>query len=100
MIFTQEAIEQVEDRAFDLILMDCQMPEVDGFEATQEIRKLKDTKKSSVHIVAITANVLPEEKKKCFDAGMDDFLPKPIKRNDLSQILANISKKKKNNSTV
>lgn len=96
----KEAIEHAQTKVYDLILMDCQMPEIDGFEATEKIRKIEAPKKSNIHIVAITANVLPEEKKKCFDAGMDDFLSKPIKRNDLSQILASIVKKKKSNITA
>ena len=72
---------------FDLILMDCQMPQMDGFEATREIRKLEDGK-GHVPIVALTADAMKEAEEKCRAAGMDDFLSKPISRDRLDACLA------------
>jgi len=71
---------------FDLILMDCQMPQMDGFEATREIRELENGK-SHVPIVALTADAMKEAEEKCRVAGMDDFLSKPISRDRLDACL-------------
>ncbi len=67
----------------DLILMDCQMPEMDGFEATQRIRSLSDARKKAIPIIALTANALAGDDKKCIAAGMNDYLAKPIKKDIL-----------------
>lgn len=73
-----EAVKAVEEKDFDVVLMDVQMPEMDGLTATKKIRALK-TKKKNVPIIAITAHALMGDKEKCFEAGMDDYLSKPIK---------------------
>ena len=75
-----EAVEYVRHHDnIDLILMDCQMPEMDGFEATQRIKRLlKTDKKAAIPIIALTANATPADKEKCFASGMDDYLSKPI----------------------
>jgi len=78
-----EALESLEGSVPDLILMDVQMPEMDGLAATRMIRK--DTRFSSIPILALTAHVLPEERKKCQDAGMDDYVPKPFKPAELRE---------------
>jgi len=78
----RSAITQWEDGRYDLILMDCQMPELDGFEATREIRK-RESKGERVPIIAITANVLDKDRTHCFAAGMDDFLSKPLRLGQL-----------------
>ena len=80
----RETIELVQRQEFDLILMDCQMPEMDGFETTREVRKLLTR---HVPIIAMTANAMLEDHKRCLDAGMDDFLPKPFGRGDLNAML-------------
>ncbi len=81
-----EAIEQFKTGNFDLIFMDCQMPEMDGFQATREIRKIEN-KEKKVIIIAMTASVLEIEKEKCLASGMDNFLSKPFSINDLEDIL-------------
>lgn len=73
----REAIESCKSGKYDLILMDCELPEVDGYEATKRIRALEGKSKHTP-IVAMTANVLNEDKEKCYEAGMDDYLSKPI----------------------
>jgi PAS domain S-box-containing protein len=82
----REAIAAWAEKQYDLILMDCQMPEMDGFTATREIRK-QESNGRRIPIVALTANALEEEKEKCFEAGMDDHLAKPFRKSDLKKIL-------------
>lgn len=79
----QEAIDVLAKQAFDLVLMDCQMPKLDGFETTAYIRSqgLKTT------IVALTAYSQVEDEQKCLDAGMDDFLCKPFRQSELKNVL-------------
>jgi len=72
---------------YDLVLMDCQMPVMDGFEATMSIRKMEAGGVMRVPIVALTANVLAEEKSRCFEAGMDGFVSKPVNFSKLSHTL-------------
>lgn len=81
--------------AYDLILMDIQMPKMDGYKATKEIRNLQDKAKASIPIVAMTANAFEEDKKKAFDAGMDGHIAKPINIEDLFVVLTDIINKHK-----
>ena len=78
-----EAIEKVQDHHFDVVLMDLQMPEMDGYEATKRIRKLEAPEKNQIPIIALTASALLEIRKKVYENGMDDFITKPIKPTDL-----------------
>ena len=80
-----EAIQLCQKELFDLILMDVQMPNKNGYEATAEIRQLKNAQK--VPIIAITAGILTGEREKCFQSGMNDYLSKPIIKTDLEEIL-------------
>jgi PAS domain S-box-containing protein len=82
-----EALSAVHSLPYDLVLMDCQMPELDGYEATQKIRKNEDSKISSLPIVAMTANALSGDREKCIEAGMDDYVTKPIKAQDLAAVI-------------
>lgn len=79
------AVEAVGQADFDLILMDCQMPVMDGFEATAQIRQLP---KERIPIVAMTANAMQGDREACLAAGMDDYLPKPVNLHQLEQKLA------------
>ena len=72
---------------YDLVLMDYQMPGVDGLDATRRIRSL-DCGKSIVPIVAMTSNAMPEDRRACLEAGMDDFLAKPVRLDDLAEVLS------------
>lgn len=72
-----EAVASFEPGRYQLVLMDCQMPEMDGFEATRRIR-LKESEMGRVPIVALTANAMQEDRQRCLDHGMDDHLAKPL----------------------
>jgi CheY-like chemotaxis protein len=78
------ALDLAVSKSYDLILMDCQMPELDGYEATRRIRALAPTR---VPIVALTANALTEERRRGLDAGMDDYLTKPIRADELRTLI-------------
>jgi len=84
-----EAMQLLNEQTFDLVLMDCQMPEMDGFEATCEIRKqaIKATNQNSIPIVAMTANVMSGDRERCLDVGMDDYIGKPVQRDQLESVL-------------
>jgi CheY-like chemotaxis protein/HPt (histidine-containing phosphotransfer) domain-containing protein len=84
----QEALELVQNCDFDLVLMDCQMPVMDGFQATAAIRQLPLGRGERLPIAAVTANALQGDEQKCLDAGMNDFLPKPFKLAQLQALLA------------
>ena len=80
-----EAVALFEKESIDLILMDVQMPNMNGYEATKAIRALEKGKETP--IIAITAGILAHERERCFEAGMDDYLSKPIIKDDLETIL-------------
>ncbi|OPX54593.1 PAS domain S-box-containing protein [Oceanospirillum multiglobuliferum] len=80
-----EALQTLKERPFDLILMDLQMPEMNGYEATQLIRA--QVKYQHIPIIAMTANVVTSDKERCFEVGMNDFLPKPVNLSELRRLL-------------
>ncbi|MBI3715199.1 MAG: response regulator [Betaproteobacteria bacterium] len=84
----REALDKLSGRAFDLVLMDCHMPEMDGFEATKAIRQREEaTPGVRLPIVALTANAMAQDRQDCLDAGMDDHLSKPFSRAQLEDML-------------
>ena len=80
----QEAVEAASQKHYDAILMDMQMPEMDGLEATRIIRK---TLKKQPVIIALTANTMEGDQKECLNAGMDDYIGKPVKLEELIDML-------------
>ena len=80
-----EALDAVNSRHFDLIYMDCQMPKMNGYDASRAIRQMSG-EKSRIPIIAMTANIDPQDRIHCFDAGMNDFLSKPFKLEELSAL--------------
>ena len=84
----QKAVEYAESTQFDLIFMDCQMPVMDGYEATARIRQLKQGKTlSDVIIVALSANTMKEDEEECLAASMNDHIAKPLSQEKIVQIL-------------
>jgi PAS domain S-box-containing protein len=82
------AVDAALSGEFDVVLMDCQMPVMDGFQATRAIRKGEARSGKRVRIIAMTANALAEDRQACLDAGMDDYLAKPVTLDALRRILA------------
>ncbi len=85
----QEAVDSASNTSYDLILMDCQMPIMDGYQATSAIRKKEEREGRGKHIpiIALTANALEGDREKCILAGMDDYISKPFNQDDIDAIL-------------
>tara|TARA_B110001454_G_scaffold219199_1_gene251756 strand:- start:62700 stop:63089 length:390 start_codon:yes stop_codon:yes gene_type:complete len=84
----EQAIDMYQIGSYGLILMDCQMPIMDGLVATERIREFEKTNgKGRVPIVALTANAMKGDREKCMERGMDDFLPKPFRMNQLLDLI-------------
>ncbi|MCD4712440.1 MAG: response regulator [Clostridiales bacterium] len=74
----REGFEKFLIKDYDFIFMDCQMPEIDGYEATKKIRLFEDSSKGSTKIIAMTAYAMKGDREKCLESGMDDYITKPI----------------------
>jgi CheY-like chemotaxis protein len=81
------ALEILERQAVDLVLMDIQMPEMDGFQATRAIREHEAITGAHLPIIALTAHAMDGYRQKCLDAGMDDYLPKPVRSKNLLEVI-------------
>ncbi len=90
-----EAIQRYQENSWDLVLMDIQMPGMDGYEATREIRRLEEGTGRHVPIVALTAHALPEDRDRCLAAGMDEYLTKPVRSNDLERVITQFAPDRK-----
>jgi CheY-like chemotaxis protein len=85
----REAVDMLSKSVYDLVLMDCQMPEMDGFEATRIIRdRSSNVLDHEIPVVAMTANAFPEDRARALASGMNDFLAKPVDRSVLSSMIA------------
>jgi CheY-like chemotaxis protein len=84
----KELLRLMSQTQFDIILMNCEMPEMDGFQATIEIRRLENSACNRIPIIALTANVVTGYKEKCLEVGMDDYLSKPFDQKQLSETLS------------
>jgi len=86
-----EAVESINRQTYDVILMDVQMPEMDGLDATRSIRKLAQV--TQPHIIAMTANAMEGDREMCIAAGMNDYVSKPIRVHELVEALLKVEKK-------
>lgn len=95
-----EALTALSHAPYDLILMDCHMPDMDGYTATKKIRKLSDTKKRNIPVIALTADVLRGTRKRCLESGMNAYVSKPIDIDELQQAIVGCLRLNNAQSTV
>jgi CheY-like chemotaxis protein len=90
----QEALNALRTEKFDLVLMDVQMPEMDGFAATREIRRSEQGRQKHIPVIAMTAHAMKGDRETCLEAGMDDYIAKPVNREELRQVIERVMKGK------
>ncbi len=78
-----EAIHAIDSAPYDLVIMDINMPEIDGLKATSIIRQKEKGKEHHIPIIAVTANALKGDRERCLEAGMDGYIAKPVQKNDI-----------------
>jgi CheY-like chemotaxis protein len=83
----REALEKLSKTRYALVLMDCQMPELDGFEATRAIRQKEQVSGEHLPVIALTASAMQSDRERCLEAGMDDYLSKPIDVKRLREVV-------------
>jgi len=84
----REAVERVLEGRFDLVLMDCEMPEMDGYEATDRIRRIeREQQRRAVPIVALTAHAMPGDQRRCLECGMNEVVTKPVALETFGRLL-------------
>lgn len=83
----REVLSALRERSYELVLMDCQMPDLDGFETTAKIRLDLQSPFNRIPIIAMTASVTEEDKSRCLACGMNDYLSKPVKPSDLEAVI-------------
>ena len=91
-----EKLEKAPEGYYDLILMDVQMPDMDGYDATRKIRRLDDPEKAKIPIIAMTANAFVKDRKMALSSGMDDYVSKPVDMNLLVPLLEKYLVKQEN----
>lgn len=82
-----KAVERSAAEHFDLILMDCQMPVMDGFDATSRIRQREYELDTRIPVIALTANAMSKDRQRCIDSGMDDYVSKPFMPEELVRVI-------------
>ncbi len=83
----KEALDMIKKNKYDIVLMDCQMPEIDGYQATTMLREMEKNTAEHLPVIALTANAMIGDREKCLKAGMDDYLSKPIRAGKLNNLL-------------
>ena len=83
-----EALKMMEALPYDAVFMDCQMPEMDGFDATMEIRRREKENGGHIPIIAMTASVMQGDRERCLESGMDDYIAKPVQPEEVKASLA------------
>jgi CheY-like chemotaxis protein len=87
----RQAVQLYQNKNFDLVLMDVQMPEVDGYQATEQIRQLQAAEGQRVPIIALTAHASPADRRRCLAAGMDEYMSKPIRAKSLFALIEKLT---------